>query len=262
MSGPVPDLEIFRSRIAAELDRLRLWAEELPLTDQTPEAMPLAGVSAPILETLPRDADETVSRLDPLTAPLSDLSLGTAWLADLATTPVAVPAATFAQTPDPLVPPRDDTRLDAEIAALIDSAPSGLGAPGATGTMVILNAAFIPGWPFPDALVRDRFPAKRAEPALAALGEGYAAMSEAERAEYLARLGIPFQLPGHLKTLLDRVLDPKMPRGLLLAFLEALAVLADGLKSFEAELTAHRAARERLLAAMPRHPGGKTRLQV
>lgn len=261
MSGGFADLDLVRSRIAAELDRLRDWVEEAEGTDAAGDAAPLPATGLHMPAELFHPDDAPPPALEVLAPPRADLSTGTAWLAEWHLTPPGGIAAEPAVSPPPDRHDHD-ARLEAEIAKLLDTAPAGLGSPGTTGALVILNAAFIPGWPFPDALVRDRLPAPRADPALAALGDGLSTMSEAERAEYLARLGLPFQLPAQLRTLLDRTLDPKVARGLLLAFLEAMSALAEGLARFEAELSDHRAARERLAAAMPRHPGGKTRLQV
>lgn len=264
MSGGFADLDLVRSRIATELDRLRSWVEDGDRTEAPGEAAPLAATGPHMSAELFHHDDApppALEVLEVLAPPRAELSAGTAWLAEWQLTPPGGIAAEPAVSPPTDWPDRDD-RLETAVALLLDTAPAGLGSPGTTGALVILNAAFIPGWPFPDALVRDRLPAPRADPALSALGDGFSAMSEAERAEYLARLGLPFQLPGQLRTLLDRTLDPKIARGLLLAFLEALSTLVEGLARFEAELSDHRAARERLADAMPRHPGGKTRLQV
>lgn len=261
MSGALADLELFRSRIAAELDRLRHWAEEAAAPEAPSDAARAPATELPIAEPFFLADEPPRPALEPLGPPQAELAAGTAWLAEWQLSAPAAMAASPLLSETPAWLDRDD-RLGAEVALLLDTAPAGLGSPGTTGALVILNAAFIPGWPFPDALVRDRVPSQRAEPALATLGTSFSTMSEAERAEYLARLGLPFQLPAQMRTLLDRAFDPKVARGLLLAFLEAMSALAEGLAQFEAELTAHRAARERLAAAIPRHPGGKTRFQV
>ncbi|WP_284262743.1 hypothetical protein [Roseicyclus amphidinii] len=261
MSGGFADLDLVRSRIATELDRLRNWVEDGDRTEALGDAAPLAATGPHIPTELFHHDDAPPPALELLAPPRADLAAGTAWLAEWHLTPPGGIAAEPAVS-SPMDWRDPDDRLETAVALLLDTAPAGLGSPGTTGALVILNAAFIPGWPFPDALVRDRLPAPRSDPALAALGDGFSTMSEAERAAYLARLGLPFQLPAQLRTLLDRTLDPKVARGLLLAFLEALSTLVEGLARFEAELSDHRAARERLADAMPRHPGGKTRLQV
>jgi hypothetical protein len=260
MSGGLPDLEHVRSRIVTELERLRLWAEDAPQASLPPEHAIAAGAIAQG-DDLPQTVEAAPPRLETLTPPLPEFALHPEALAAFTPQPIGM-IATAPAPPETATRAEGDTRLEAAVSQLLDMAPGGLGNPGSTASLVILNAAFIPGWPFPDALVRATLPAPAALPALAALGAGLSTMSEAERTAYLAQLGLPFQLPARLRTLIDRLFDGTTSRGLLLALLETLSVLAEGLAQFEAELGAHRAARDRLAAARPRHPGGKTRVIV
>lgn len=260
MSGGLSDLERVRSRIATELERLRLWAEEAPRTSLPPEHAIAAGAIAQG-DDLPHTAEAAPFRPETLAPPLPEFALHPEALVEFTAQAIGM-IATAPTPPENAARAQGDARLETAISQLLDMAPGGSGDPGSTASLVILNAAFIPGWPFPDALVRAAVPAPAALPALGALGTGLATMSEAERTAYLAQLGLPFQLPKRLRTLIDQLFEGTTSRGLLLAFLESLSVLAKGLAQFEAELGAHRAARDRLAAALPRHPGGKTRVIV
>ena len=118
---------------------------------------------------------------------------------------VMAPAATASATPPPGtagLPPAVRTAL-AEIlgpvALAAQAAPGGAPA-GSVASMVVYNAAMIPGWPFADAMVRDRPGAVR--PADAGLP---AAMTPDEMAAYLAAVAAKLTALRHLRKRIEEI---------------------------------------------------------
>ena len=100
----------------------------------------------------------------------------------------------------------------------------------AAAAAVILNAAMMPGWPFPSSMVRD---GPRYEPGmLKALGEQIAKMSPEELAEYLAKIGGDFKLLRKLRRLLKEIdgVEAETAMGFLAMLGAALTQIVQALK--------------------------------
>lgn len=98
-----------------------------------------------------------------------------------------------------------------------------------TASLLIYNAAMLPGWPYPTAFAQDSAPAARA--ALKNAASALAGMSQEEIADYLARMGVQQRLRQRLRHALRKLegLDSATARGFLAAMLDAFEVLMTGL---------------------------------
>ena len=117
------------------------------------------------------------------------------------------------------------------MVALLDGAATSQTTLAASG--VIFNAAMIPGWPFPSALVRDGGSMINARAMLHQLAAQVERMSPQEAAEYLARIGANHAFLRNLRKLLKELegVDKDQVKGLLFALLGALGSIASGLQT-------------------------------
>jgi hypothetical protein len=107
----------------------------------------------------------------------------------------------------------------------------------AAASLIIYNAAMLPGWPYASALAKDGpSPSQDAKTALQALGAALDKMTPQEMAEYLARVGANYGLIDLIRKGLSRELDEKKQR--LLGFLAVLAqVVGEVLESLRTSVT-------------------------
>jgi hypothetical protein len=90
----------------------------------------------------------------------------------------------------------------------------------AAASLIIYNAAMLPGWPYATAFAKDG-PAQDAKAALQQLGAALNKMSPEEMADYLARVGANYGLIDLIRKGLSRDIDQQKQK--LLGFLAVLA---------------------------------------
>ncbi len=122
--------------------------------------------------------------------------------------------------------------LTEAVAAALESAVAGRGQSANIASGVIFNAAMMPGWPFPSALVRDAGGVINDKAILHKLAEQVGKMSPEEAAEYLAKIGGGFAVLRNLRKLIKEIegIDQKDVEGLLSAFLNIISSVADSIQ--------------------------------
>ncbi|NIZ12017.1 hypothetical protein [Phaeobacter sp. HF9A] len=154
--------------------------------------------------------------------------------------------------------PPDPALSLAELVPPVDW--SSLGVSSATDfieTLVVLNAAMIPGWPFADSMVRGGEVALPVKPV-------QAEASEEERAQYVASLMAPYrQALTRLRKLLRDLeqLDPAEAEDVFRALMQALGTVAQAVReALDLTEAGRRVAEELALATpSPKGPGSRRR---
>lgn len=118
------------------------------------------------------------------------------------------------------------------VAIALENTAAGKGQAQSVASGVIFNAAMMPGWPFPTALVRDSAVSINDKALLHKLAAQVERMTPEEAAEYLAKIGAGHVLLRKLRELLKEIegIDKEDVKGLLSAFLSVINSVAESIQ--------------------------------